>query len=95
MLPALAPKCIVTHNAFDLPALPGKVKLVGRVGQAMEGFSTCGVDLLLVGHFRTSHVRDTSCRNDLPGYAALALQAGTATSTQEAGKAKGHGTPTS
>ena len=52
----------------------------------MGAFSTCGVDLLLAGHFHTSHAGDTSSRHDFPGYAALAVQAGTATSTRSRGE---------
>ena len=86
VLPALSTKIIVTHHPFDLPAVPGKVKLVGRAGQAMQAFSICGVDLLLAGHFHASHAGDTSSRHDFPGYAALVVQAGTATSTRSRGE---------
>ena len=85
-LPPGTTKIIVTHHPFDLPYVPGKVKLVGRAHQAMEVFSTCGVDLLLAGHFHTSHAGDTSSSHDFPGYAALAVQAGTATSTRSRGE---------
>jgi len=85
-LPPLTTKIIVTHHPFDLPAMPGKVKLVGRARQAMEVFSSCGVDLLLAGHFHSSQAGDTSNRHDFPGYAALVVQAGTATSTRTRGE---------
>ncbi len=85
-LPQGIARVIVTHHPFDLPGVDGDVKLVGRARQAMEVFSTCGVDLLLAGHFHTSHAGDTSRRHDLPGYAALAVQAGTATSTRSRGE---------
>jgi len=85
-LPPLTTKIIVTHHPFDLPATPGKVTLVGRARQAMEVFSNCGVDLLLAGHFHSSHAGDTSNRHDFPGYAALVVQAGTATSTRHRGE---------
>ncbi len=82
----LTTKIIVTHHPFDLPAVAGKVRLVGRAGQAMQAFSTCGVDLLLAGHFHSSQAGDTSSRHDFPGYAALVVQAGTATSTRSRGE---------
>lgn len=85
-LPRAMTKVIVTHHPFDLPGAAGNVKLVGRARQAMEAFSSCGVDLLLAGHFHTSHAGDTSSRHDFPGYAALAVQAGTATSTRSRGE---------
>ena len=53
----------------------------------MAGFARCGVDLLLAGHLHTSQAGDTSGRHELPGYAALAVQAGTATSTRGRGEA--------
>ena len=79
-------KIVVTHHPFDLPDDPGDVKLVGRAHAAMEVFARCGVDLLLAGHFHTSQAGDTSARHDLSGYAALVVQAGTATSTRGRGE---------
>jgi 3',5'-cyclic AMP phosphodiesterase CpdA len=86
-LPPATIKIVVTHHPFDLPAQPGKVRLVGRASLAMEAFSNCGIDLLLAGHFHTGHAGDTFSRHKLPGYAALAVQAGTATSTRGRGEA--------
>jgi len=85
-LPQQTTKIIVTHHPFDMPAVPGKVTLVGRARQAMQVFSSCGVDLLLAGHFHSSQAGDTSNRHDFPGYAALVVQAGTATSTRHRGE---------
>ena len=79
-------KVVVTHHPFDLPAVPGKAELVGRARMAMAMFASCGVDLLLAGHFHSSQAGDTSARYELPGYAALAVQAGTATSTRGRGE---------
>lgn len=79
-------KIVVTHHPFDLPDDPGDVKLVGRARAAMEVFARCGVDILLAGHFHTSQSGDTSARHDLSGYAALVVQAGTATSTRGRGE---------
>ena len=74
-------KVIVTHHPFDLPDETGDVDLVGRARAAMEVFSQCGVDLLLSGHFHVSQTGETSARHEIPGYSALVVQAGTATST--------------
>ena len=52
----------------------------------MEVFATCGVDLLLAGHFHTTQAGDTSGRYQLAGYSALVVQAGTATSTRSRGE---------
>jgi 3',5'-cyclic AMP phosphodiesterase CpdA len=86
-LPESLTKVVVTHHPFDLPDEGDKVRLVGRAGEAMEVFASCGVDLLLAGHFHTSQAGDTSARHDLSGYAALVVQAGTATSTRGRGEA--------
>ena len=80
-------KVVVTHHPFDLPETPGGEALVGRAAMAMEAFARCGVDLLLAGHLHASHAGDTSARYELPGFAALAVQAGTATSTRARGEA--------
>ncbi len=79
-------KIVVTHHPFDLPDDVGDVKLVGRAHEAMEVFARCGVDILLAGHFHTSQAGDTSSRHELSGYAALVVQAGTATSTRGRGE---------
>ena len=80
-------KIVVTHHPFDLPDEPDKSEeLVGRAKAAMDAFSRCGVDLLLAGHLHTSQAGETSDRYQLPGYAALAVQAGTATSTRGRGE---------
>ncbi|MEO8082131.1 MAG: metallophosphoesterase family protein [Caldimonas sp.] len=80
-------KVVVTHHPFDLPDDPGSDKgLVGRAGTAMEAFASCGVDLLLAGHLHASQAGDTAGRYELAGFAALAVQAGTATSTRARGE---------
>ena len=86
-LPAALIRIVVTHHPFDLPAGADADELVGRAPAAMAAFAGCGVDLLLAGHFHTSHAAETSLRHPLPGYAALAVQAGTATSTRGRGEA--------
>ena len=80
-------KIVVTHHPFDLPDEPDKdEELVGGARKAMEAFAGCGVDLLLAGHLHTSQAGETSDRYELAGYAALAVQAGTATSTRGRGE---------
>ena len=86
-LPASLTKIVVTHHPFDLPGEAGDADLVGRARVAMTAFASCGVDLLLAGHFHTSHAGETSQRHPLPGYSALVVQAGTATSTRGRGEA--------
>jgi 3',5'-cyclic AMP phosphodiesterase CpdA len=86
-LPAALTRIVVTHHPFDLPDESGEARLVGRAGLAMAAFAACGVDLLLAGHFHTSQTGETSRRHPLPGYSALVVQAGTATSTRGRGEA--------
>ncbi len=79
-------KIVVTHHPFDLPLHLGDKHLVGRATAAMEAFSRCRIDLLLAGHLHASHARDTSERYQIGGYTAIAVQAGTATSTRGRGE---------
>jgi 3',5'-cyclic AMP phosphodiesterase CpdA len=84
-LGASVTKIVVTHHPFDLPDQAGDVDLVGRAREAMELFSRCGVDLLLSGHFHVSQA-GASRRDEIAGYSALVVQAGTATSTRGRGE---------
>ena len=85
-LPESVTKVVVTHHPFDLPDQDGDLELVGRARKAMQVFSDCGVDLLLAGHFHTSEAGETSGHYEMPGYSALVVQAGTATSTRGRGE---------
>ena len=85
-LPPSLVKVVVTHHPFDLPDSPGRDDLVGRARRAMAVFADCGVDLLLAGHFHESQAGDSAARHPLPGYSALVVQAGTATSTRGRGE---------
>jgi 3',5'-cyclic AMP phosphodiesterase CpdA len=78
-------KIVVTHHPFDVPDEVGDVDVVGRARQAMAVFSQCGVDLLLSGHFHVSQSGETT-RDAIAGCSALAVQAGTATSTRGRGE---------
>lgn len=79
-------RIIVTHHPFDLPDTFDKDDLVDRAPMAMRAFSECGVDLLLAGHLHASHAGNSEKRYKLSGYAALVVQAGTATSTRGRGE---------
>jgi 3',5'-cyclic AMP phosphodiesterase CpdA len=80
-------KLVVTHHPFDLPAHYPSRNLVGRAALAMAELARCGADLLLAGHLHASHAGDTAARYRIPGFAALVVQAGTATSTRGRGEA--------
>jgi predicted phosphodiesterase len=53
---------------------------------AMQAFAECGVDVLLAGHLHSSHAGNSAQRYKISGYAALVVQAGTATSTRGRGE---------
>lgn len=79
-------KIIVTHHPFDLPPGPQHHDLVGQAVPAMRAFALCGADMLLAGHVHTSSAVSSAGRYDIPGYSALVVQAGTATSTRGRGE---------
>jgi 3',5'-cyclic AMP phosphodiesterase CpdA len=79
-------KIVVTHHPFDLPAGKDNDDLVWRADMAMRAFASCGADLLLSGHMHLHHAGSTAARYPLDGYAALTIQAGTATSTRGRGE---------
>jgi 3',5'-cyclic AMP phosphodiesterase CpdA len=86
-LGAALTKIVVTHHPFDLPAHYPRRQLVGRASIAMAAFARCGADLLLSGHLHASYALDTAARYRIPGFAALVVQAGSATSTRGRGEA--------
>ena len=75
-------KIIVTHHPFNLPDDYHDKEIVGRAPMAMDMFASCGVDVLLAGHLHVSHAGNTAARYKIGDYAALVVQAGTATSTR-------------
>jgi 3',5'-cyclic AMP phosphodiesterase CpdA len=85
-LPGSITKMIVTHHPFDLPPGHDSRQLVGRSRKAMKMFASCGADILLSGHLHESYASDTKLRYKIDGFAALVVQAGTATSTRGRGE---------
>ena len=88
-LAGLAPdltRVIVTHHPFDLPDGFDDDDLVDRAPMAMRAFAESGVDVLMAGHLHASHAGNTSGRYAMSDYAALVIQAGTATSTRGRGE---------
>jgi 3',5'-cyclic AMP phosphodiesterase CpdA len=79
-------RIVVTHHPFDLPTSADETDLVNRAPMAMAAFAKCGVDLLLAGHLHMSHSNSTADRYPISEYAALVVQAGTATSTRGRGE---------
>ena len=78
-------RIVVTHHPFDVPGAAGEDDLVGRARKAMHAFAKCGVDVFLAGHLHRTHHGSTA-RYHIPGYSALAVQAGTATSNRGRGE---------
>lgn len=85
-LPPDITRVVVTHHPFDLPGGAEERDLVDRAGMAMEVFADLGVDLLMAGHLHLSHAGNTQARYKISAYAALVVQAGTATSTRARGE---------
>lgn len=85
-LDAAITRVVVTHHPFDLPRHADEDDLVNRAPMAMAAFAECGVDLLLAGHLHVSHADSTAERYPFSEYAALVVQAGTATSTRGRGE---------
>lgn len=79
-------RIVVTHHPFDLPDHFEKRNLVVRAPLAMEVFAETGVDILMAGHMHASHAGSTAARYQIDEYAALVIQAGTATSTRGRGE---------
>lgn len=80
-------RVVVTHHPFDLPDGAGtQADLVGRAAMAMQAFAESGVDVLMAGHLHASHADSTAQRYEIGEYAALVIQAGTATSTRGRGE---------
>jgi 3',5'-cyclic AMP phosphodiesterase CpdA len=85
-LPPDVVRVVVTHHPFDLPEGAKEDDLVDRAHMAMDVFAECGVDLLMAGHLHQSHAGNTEARYKISEYAALVVQAGTATSTRGRGE---------
>lgn len=85
-LPEAVTRIVVSHHPFDLPEGAEATDLVGRAQMAMQAFAGCGVDLFLSGHLHRTHSGNTARRYAIAGFAALVVQAGTATSTRGRGE---------
>jgi 3',5'-cyclic AMP phosphodiesterase CpdA len=79
-------RVVVTHHPFDLPHTEDDKDLVDRAPMAMRAFAEVGVDVLLAGHLHLSHAGNTADRYKISDFAALVVQAGTATSTRARGE---------
>ena len=82
-LPEHVTRIVVTHHPFDIPAGGDEADVLGRAPMAMAEFAKAEVDVFLSGHLHRSNIGTTAHRYRIAGFAALVVQAGTATSTRE------------
>jgi 3',5'-cyclic AMP phosphodiesterase CpdA len=80
-------RILVTHHPFDVAGAERESDIVGRAQMAMAAFARCKVDVILTGHLHTSGIGSSTGRYRMPGYSALFVQAGTATSVRQRGEA--------
>lgn len=86
-LPAGVVRVVVTHHPFDAGEAMDPADRVGRAALAMRTFAECGVDLLLSGHLHVAYSGESSLSaHVMEGHGALAVSAGTATSTRVRGE---------
>ena len=79
-------RIVVTHHPYDVPGTEDDRNLVGRAQMAMAGFAQCRVDMILSGHLHVGHIGHSAARYKIPGYSALVVQSGTATSSRRRGE---------
>jgi 3',5'-cyclic AMP phosphodiesterase CpdA len=89
-LPSGVVRVVVTHHPFDAGESMNPADRIGRAALAMRTFAECGVDVLLSGHLHTTYSGPfRPSAQAVEGYGALAVSAGTATSTRRRGQANG------
>jgi 3',5'-cyclic AMP phosphodiesterase CpdA len=79
-------KILVTHHPLNLPRDWPVRKAAGRARIAMESLASCGADLLLAGHYHFSHTGSAIAGYPIPGFNALFVHGGTATSSRVRGE---------
>ena len=85
-LPERVTRIVVTHHPFDVPADGDPDDVLGRAPMAMAEFARAEVDVFLSGHLHRSNIDTTARTYRINGFAALVVQAGTATSTRGRGE---------
>ncbi len=78
-------RIVVTHHPFLFPPGDRSRELVGRAKLALHEFRTCGVDLLLAGHFHKAYSGHAAIRHP-DEHRILVVQASTTTSTRLKGE---------
>ncbi|MEO5565329.1 MAG: metallophosphoesterase family protein [Luteimonas sp.] len=85
-MPEAITRIVVSHHPFDLAEDGDSSDRVGRAQMAMQAFAGCGVDFFLSGHLHHTRAGSTARNYPIDGFAALVIQAGTATSTRGRGE---------
>ena len=85
-LPERVTRLVVTHHPFDVPADGDEGDVLARAPMAMAEFAHAQVDVFLSGHLHQSNIDTTAHRYRIGGFAAVVVQAGTATSTRGRGE---------
>ncbi len=85
-LPEAVTRIVVTHHPFEVPPGGDESDVLGRAPMAMAEFARAEVDVFLSGHLHLSNTVTTAQRYRIEGFAAIVVQAGTATSTRERGE---------
>lgn len=85
-LPEHVTRIVVTHHPFEVPADGDPDDVLGRAPMAMAEFARAEVDVFLSGHLHRSNIDTTARTYRINGFAALVVQAGTATSTRGRGE---------
>ena len=85
-LPERVSRVVVTHHPFEVPAGGDPDDVLGRAPMAMAEFARAEVDVFLSGHLHRSNIDTTARTYRIDGFAALVVQAGTATSTRGRGE---------
>ena len=79
-------RILVTHHPFHVSEGGDEDDLVGCPPQALAKLGQCRLDILLAGHLHRGHTGPLAERFRIGGYGALAVSAGTATSTRVRGE---------
>lgn len=86
ILPTEVFRVVVTHHPFDAGVALTHEDRIGRAESGLRAFADCGVDLLLSGHIHVAYSgASASPAMGTAGHGALAVSAGTATSTRVRG----------
>jgi len=79
-------RILVTHHPFHVPEGGDEDDLVRCPPRALAKLGQCRLDILLAGHLHRGHTGPLAERFRIGGYGALAVSAGTATSTRVRGE---------